>query len=193
MQALRDQLRETTDLVRRVLAQTRARVLEGDTHYPDKVLSLFEPETEAIRKGKAAKPTEFGKVVKIQEAEAGLITDYTVCPTRVPDQALWIPALTTHQELFDRPPHVAVADSGFGRPPTSVRPGSSAWTRSRCREHAAAPPRRRSRRRARAGFAVPCAGALAARAGSVSSSAAMGCGAAGIAGRAAWSAGLDSG
>jgi IS5 family transposase len=113
VQALRDQLRETTDLVRRVLAQTRARVLEGDTHYPGKVLSLFEPETEAIRKGKAAKPTEFGKVVKIQEAEAGLITDYTVCPTRVPDQALWIPALTTHQELFDRPPHVAVADSGF--------------------------------------------------------------------------------
>ena len=77
------------------------------------MLSVFEPHTEAIRKGKAAKPTEFGKVVKIQEAEAGLITDYTVCPTRVPDQALWIPALTTHQELFDRPPHVAVADSGF--------------------------------------------------------------------------------
>jgi len=51
--------------------------------------------------------------VKIQEAEAGLITDYTVCPTRVPDQALWVPALTTHQELFDRPPTLAVADSGF--------------------------------------------------------------------------------
>jgi IS5 family transposase len=111
--ALRDQLRETTGLVRRVLAQTRARVLKGDTHYPDKVLSIFEPATEAIRKGKAAKPTEFGKVVKIQEAEAGLITDYAVCPTRVPDQKLWVPALTTHQELFDRPPNLAVADSGF--------------------------------------------------------------------------------
>jgi IS5 family transposase len=92
VQALRDQLRETADLVRRVLAQTRARVLKGDTHSPDKVLSIFEPETEAIRKGKAAKPTEFGKLVKIQEAEAGLITDYTVCPTRVPDQELWVPA-----------------------------------------------------------------------------------------------------
>src|SRR6266849_6573179 len=51
--------------------------------------------------------------VKIQEAEAGLITDYTVCPTRVPDQELWAPALTRHQELFGRPPKLAVADGGF--------------------------------------------------------------------------------
>jgi hypothetical protein len=34
--------------VRRVLAQTRARVLKGDPHHPDKVLSLFEPHTEVI-------------------------------------------------------------------------------------------------------------------------------------------------
>ena len=113
VQALRDQLRETVGLVRRVLAQTRARVLKGDTHYRDKVLSIFEPETEAIRKGKAAKPTEFGKVVKIQEAEAQLITDYEVCPRRVPDQELWAPALIKHQQLFGHPPRVAVADGGF--------------------------------------------------------------------------------
>ena len=113
VQALRDQLRETVGLVRRVLAQTRARVLKGDTHYPDKLLSIFEPQTEAIRKGKAAKPTEFGKLVKIQEAEAGLITDYTVCPTRVPDQELWVPSLTQHQDLFGQPPQLAVADGGF--------------------------------------------------------------------------------
>lgn len=113
VQALRDELRETVGLVRRVLAQTRARVRKGDPHYPDKLLSLFEPQTEAIRKGKAAKPTEFVKVVKIQEAEAGLVTDYEVCPMRVPDQELWLPALTKHQELFGRPPKLAVADAGF--------------------------------------------------------------------------------
>jgi hypothetical protein len=48
-------------------------VLRGDTHYPDKVLSVFESHTEAIRKGKATKRTEFGKLVKIQEAEAQFI------------------------------------------------------------------------------------------------------------------------
>jgi hypothetical protein len=29
-----------------------------------KLLSLFEPSTEVIRKGKAGKPNEFGKMVK---------------------------------------------------------------------------------------------------------------------------------
>jgi IS5 family transposase len=64
VEGLAQQLRETGGLVRRVLAQTRARIVKGDTHYPDKLLSLFEPHTEAIRKGKAVKPTEFGKLVK---------------------------------------------------------------------------------------------------------------------------------
>ena len=32
-----------------------------------KIVSLFEPSAEVIRKGKASKPTEFGKLVKLQE------------------------------------------------------------------------------------------------------------------------------
>jgi IS5 family transposase len=111
--ALGRRLQDTVALVRRVLAQTRARVLYGDTHYPDKVLSIFEPQTEVIRKGKAAKPTEFGKVIKLQESENQFITDYTVCPTRVPDGELWMPALERHAELFGRPPDLAVADASF--------------------------------------------------------------------------------
>lgn len=111
--ALGRRLQDTVTLVRRVLAQTRARVLSGDTHYPDKVLSIFEPQTEVIRKGKAAKPTEFGKVLKLQETENQFITDYTVCPTRVPDGELWVPALERHVELFGRPPDLAVADASF--------------------------------------------------------------------------------
>ena len=100
-------------LTRRVLEQTRARVLKGDTHYPGKVLSVFEPHTEAIRKGKKLKPTEFGKLVKIQEAEAQFITDYEVCAERVPDGKLWEPSLERHQQLFGRPPHLATADAAF--------------------------------------------------------------------------------
>ena len=123
---------------------------------PDKVLSLFEPQTEAIRKGKAAKPTEFGKVVKIQEAEAGVITDYEVCPTRRPDQELWTPALTTHQELFGRPPTLAVADGGFAsaaneRAATALGVKQVALPRPRGRPGPTAkppPPRQRWFRRA---------------------------------------------
>lgn len=106
-------IRRFAELVQRVLQQTRARILKGDTKHPDKILSLFETHTEAIRKGKASKPTEFGKLVKIQEAEAQFITDFQVCTTRVPDQDLWAPSLDIHTVLFGRPPRLAVADAGF--------------------------------------------------------------------------------
>ena len=106
-------LTETIALVRRVVAQTRARVLQGNTHYPGKVVSLFEPHTEIIRKGKLAKPTEFGRLVKIQEAEAQFITDYEVCASRAAERALWEPALDRHIALFGHAPDLAVADAGF--------------------------------------------------------------------------------
>jgi len=107
------QLSVTIELVKRVVAQTRARVLRGDSHFPGKVVSLFESHTEIIRKGKLAKPTEFGRLVKIQEAEAQFITDYEVCERGQPERALWAPALDRHIALFDHAPHLAVADGGF--------------------------------------------------------------------------------
>jgi IS5 family transposase len=59
--------------VEQVMRQTKARVFAGETHAEGKLLSLFEPSTEVIRKGKAGKPTEFGKMVKLQEAENQII------------------------------------------------------------------------------------------------------------------------
>ena len=107
------QLSITLELVKRVVAQTRARVLRGDVHFPGKVVSLFESHTEIIRKGKLAKPTEFGRLVKIQEAEAQFITDYEVCERGQADRALWAPSLDRHIMLFDHAPRLAVADGGF--------------------------------------------------------------------------------
>ncbi len=100
-------------LVARVLAQTRARLFGGDTHVPDKVLSVFEPHTEAIRKGKIAKPTEFGKLVTIQEAEHQIVTAFDVHAERPPDVTLWAPALDRHQQIFARAPDLATGDKGF--------------------------------------------------------------------------------
>lgn len=99
--------------VEAVIQQTRVRVWGGDTHYREKLFSLFEPHTEAIRKGKAAKPTEFGKLVKIQEAEHGLVIDYAVYARRPADKTLLQPAIARHTEAFGRPPHLLAADAGF--------------------------------------------------------------------------------
>jgi IS5 family transposase len=109
----RQQLHAMQPLIRRILDQTRARLLGGDIHVPDKVLSVFEPHTEAIRKGKIAKPTEFGKLVTIQESEHQIITAYEVHDRRPPDTTLWTPALDRHIAMFDRPPAIAAGDRGF--------------------------------------------------------------------------------
>ena len=73
-QRTQDRLLALRPLVQRVVDQTRARLLGGDTHVADKVLSIFEPHTETIRKGKISKPNEFGKLVTIQESEHQIIT-----------------------------------------------------------------------------------------------------------------------
>ena len=95
------------------MRQTRERILKGNTHVAGKIVSLFEPHTEIIRKGKAAKPTEFGKMVKIQEAEQQIITHYEVYEERPSDAALLIPALDAHEQQLGRTPRLVTADAGF--------------------------------------------------------------------------------
>lgn len=107
------QLQAMRPLVQRVVDQTRARLLGGDTHVPDKVLSLFEPHTETIRKGKISKPNEFGKLVTIQESEHQIVTAYDVHVKRPADVTLWTAALDRHLRIFGRAPDLAAGDRGF--------------------------------------------------------------------------------
>jgi IS5 family transposase len=99
--------------VRQVMHQARERIFKGNTHVPGKLVSLFEPHTEVIRKGKAAKPTEFGKMVKIQEAEAQIVTHYEIYPQRPWDSDLLLPALDVHRQLLGRMPYLLTADAAF--------------------------------------------------------------------------------
>ena len=69
-------LDEMIPRVQQVMRQARQRVLYDNTRAEGKLVSVFEPESEVIRKGKAKKPNEFGKLVKIQETENQLITHY---------------------------------------------------------------------------------------------------------------------
>ena len=112
----RAELEHFLPLVRRVIAQTRARGFKGDLHYHGKLFSLFESHTEAIRKGKASKPTEFGKLVKIQEAENQLVVDYQVYGWRPEDRTLVVPTIDAHRRVFGRAPHLLAADRGFWSP-----------------------------------------------------------------------------
>jgi transposase, IS5 family len=113
LEGLRAQLDEMVPLVRQVMKQTRVRIFRGNTRSEGKLLSLFEPSTEVIRKGKAGKPNEFGKMVKLQEAENQIIVDYEVYARRPNDCDLLVPAIETHQALLGRAPRLAAADAAF--------------------------------------------------------------------------------
>jgi IS5 family transposase len=113
MERLRKELDTMAPRVQQVMQQTRARVLGGDTHVDGKLVSIFEPSTEVIRKGKASKPTEFGKMVKIQEAENQMIICYEVFEKRPSDSALLVPAIESHEEQLGRVPNLVAADAAF--------------------------------------------------------------------------------
>jgi hypothetical protein len=113
-------------LVRQVMRQTRERIFCRNTRAENKLFSVFEPSTEIIRKGKASKPNEFGKMVKLQEAENQIVIDY---------------------EVYDRRP----SDSDFywSRPSKSTKPNSVArhvWSRQmpRSTPPGMKPPRRQA-------------------------------------------------
>jgi IS5 family transposase len=113
VQGLCEDLRAMAHRVAGVMRQTKARIFAGLTKQPDKIVSLFEPHTEIIRKGKAGKPNEFGKLVQIQEAENQIITHYEVYDNRPADQRLLIPAVQTHQRKLGRVPRLVAADAGY--------------------------------------------------------------------------------
>jgi IS5 family transposase len=43
-----------------------------------KLVSVFEPHTAIIRKGKSGRPTEFGRAIWLDEVEGGIISRYAV-------------------------------------------------------------------------------------------------------------------
>ena len=113
LEGLRDELDVMVPRVKQVMKQARARIFRGDTRSEGKLLSVFEPSTEIIRKGKAAKPNEFGKMVKLQEAENQIVVDYEVYDRRPNDSDLLIPAIETHQARLRRAPRLVAADAAF--------------------------------------------------------------------------------
>jgi IS5 family transposase len=113
LEGLRAEIERMVPLVRQVMKQTRARIFRGDTRSEGKIVSVFEPSTEIIRKGKTSKPTEFGKMVKLQEAENQIITAYEVYGRRPSDCDILIGAIETHRARLGRMPRLVAADAAF--------------------------------------------------------------------------------
>jgi IS5 family transposase len=113
-QALSEQLEHFLPLVEQVIEQTVRRVFEGEkVPAREKIVSIFEPHTDIIRRGKKDRPVEFGHKVWFDEVEGGIVSNYRVLAGNPSDDGQWAPSLRRHQELFDRPPEQASGDRGL--------------------------------------------------------------------------------
>lgn len=113
LEGLRKELDNIVPRVQQVMRQAKQRIFGGDNYVAEKLVSIFEPTTEIIRKGKASKPTEFGKMVKIQEGENQIITDYAVYEKRPSDSELLIPAIEAHEKTLGCTPRLVAGDAAF--------------------------------------------------------------------------------
>lgn len=100
-------------LVEQVVSQTKRRVLAGEAvPAGEKVVSLFEPHTCIIRRGKAGKPTEFGRKVWLDEVDGGIVSSYRVLEGNPPDAEQLGASLAEHRRLFARAPDTLAGDRG---------------------------------------------------------------------------------
>jgi len=110
-QRLQSVLQTFIPRVRQVIDQTTRRVLLGQqVPANEKLASIFEPHTAIIRKGKLGKPTEFGRVVWLDEVEGGIISRYAVLPGNPDDATQLAASLNHHIQRFGRAPALLVAD-----------------------------------------------------------------------------------
>jgi transposase, IS5 family len=95
--------------------QARRRVLQGESvPAPEKLLSLFEPHTQIIPRFKAGKPVEFGRKIRLDEVEGGIITGYRILEQGGgQDQPYLKDSLEAHRRHFGRAPDLLAADRGM--------------------------------------------------------------------------------
>lgn len=113
-ESLAEELDRHLGLARRVVSQTRRRVIENrSVANKDKLLSIFEPHTELIKRGKAGRLFEYGHMIQVQQVDGCFITDYEVF-SKKPNESLLLPAaIESHQRLFGAPPVEVAADRGY--------------------------------------------------------------------------------
>jgi len=111
---LRDTLENFVPLAEKVIDQTRRRVFD-DQSVPaqEKIVSIFEPHTDIICRGKETHPVEYGHKLWLNEVDGGIVSHYRILDGNPSDEHQWKPSLEAHQNSFKHPPEQASADRGL--------------------------------------------------------------------------------
>jgi transposase, IS5 family len=98
-------------LIERVIAQSARRVLAGEAvAASDKLVSLFEPHADIIRKGREV---AYGHKLNLTTGPSGLILDLVVEAGNPADSERLLPMLERHGVLYGQPPRQAAADGSY--------------------------------------------------------------------------------
>jgi IS5 family transposase len=109
---LRDALVHYVGLAEKVLDQTRRRVFDGETvPAPEKIVSIFEPHTDIIRKDR--RETLYGHKVFLTGGASGLIIDCVVERGNPTDSTKAVKLAERAIRVLDKKPEQIVFDGGF--------------------------------------------------------------------------------
>jgi len=114
---VRRRLETLLPLTEQVVEQTRRRVLEREAvPAGEKLVSLVEPHTAILQRGKSRTPTEYGHRIILGESEGGIITTYQVLPGTEAEAPQLLPAVQQHRQHTGRRPRLVATDGGFHAP-----------------------------------------------------------------------------
>jgi transposase, IS5 family len=117
VEKLRTKLLDFMNMTIHVYDQARRRVLAEETLANDeKLFSLFEPETELIKRGKVPQDVEFGHRVLIVEDGAGFVCHYAILPRGAEDREVLVAEMKRVQQRLDGQIRSASFDRGFHSP-----------------------------------------------------------------------------
>jgi transposase, IS5 family len=113
-QRLAETLRTFIPRAEQVIQQTERRVFQGEAvPAGEKLVSIFEPHTDIIKREKERKPVEYGHKVWLNEVDGGIVSHYRVLSGNPHDTQQWQPSLKAHLRTFGHPPEQASGDRGL--------------------------------------------------------------------------------
>ena len=108
------ELSKLKELTQRIIDQNAQRFLGH--HVPNKVYSLDEPHVAAIKKGKQAKPTEYGAKVSLTVDRKGFVISHVEYPTNLADIHTLPDVTRGWKSAFGHVPRELAGDRGFHHP-----------------------------------------------------------------------------
>jgi IS5 family transposase len=98
-------------VVEQAIHQAQRRVLDGQpVASREKVLSLFEPHTRVVQRGKMGAAVEFGRQVVFDEIEGGIVIRFHILADDESECHQALPAIQHHRAVMGRPPRLVAGD-----------------------------------------------------------------------------------